>query len=236
MKKLILALVLIYGVGLLAMLPASMLYDKVKGQVPGVRLSHISGTVWYGSAKAVVQQRSFGEISWRFMPLELLSARLGWKVKVPEFNSELGYALHPWQPAVVGALSFNSSVADLVPLAPLLSSLQSEIEAELFSLDTSGCEDSHGTIRLRGAQALGLDFGTVVGDLACENASYQLTLSNRDAEISLAGVAKLTIDGQYQLQGKLTTEKQEIKQQLAALMGGNEKQGSFAFKQQGRLP
>lgn len=240
MKKLIALLVGAYLFSLIITTPVSIIHRMVQAQLSGIGLEakNIDGSVWHGKAHIAFPANTspnIGLVAWAFKPTTLLSGKLGWDLTPVNLSTELSIAIYPWSIDRLQSVTLKTTAAGLLPLHPLLNSLESQITAELLNVQQGNCQDTTGMLNFNNARFMKINFGSINGILTCNTNAYQLAFTNQQSDITLKGKINLTADGQYQLNASLHTNDPTTRQQLATLLGDSANKHQFSVRESGHL-
>ena len=114
-----------YAVFLVAMLPASFVAPRIAGATRGtLQLHNADGTVWNGSARAVVATPAgplaIDELRWRLVPLRLATGRLAYAVDAAsagfKATGEVGRGFAAWYARGLRVAGDAAGAASFLPL------------------------------------------------------------------------------------------------------------------------
>jgi len=102
-KRLIIILSSIFFlVSLVVLMPASVVWQLLKNEMPGIQLSHVEGSIWSGRAATISGMgETFQNLTWELYPAHLFMAEVKLDLQVKDKT-------HPLKALVV--MDFNSNV------------------------------------------------------------------------------------------------------------------------------
>jgi general secretion pathway protein N len=207
-----------YAAFLVATLPARVAAPQIESlSKGGIAIDDADGTVWHGSARAVVAtpggRLALDRVEWRFKPSRLVAGKLAYDVAAtaPGVHARLEAARSPsrWE---FGAIDARASAEALVAAVPWISAWRPEGAVAITSpaLATDG-NDLHGEARVewRGA-AVGLSevkpLGTYRADLRAGGPGAAIALSTVDGPLRLSGKGTLTLPARLEFSGEARAE------------------------------
>lgn len=235
MKKIIVALIGFYLISLVFTAPANHLYEKVKHKIPTVLLSNINGNLWRGQGYLSLAELEIGSIEWQFSPSNLLYGKVGWHFSFPQLFSNLNFAFYPWNTQTIQVLKIHGSVSGFTDLYPFLEGIQASLAADLSDLNLTDCKTSKGSLMLKDVVIAGLKFGTINGQLTCNNGLYAIVLNNTDSKVLLKGVLNLSDNRTYKLNSIIKTTDQHTLDLLSTLLTKSSEKMSFTFIRSGNF-
>lgn len=133
---------LVYAAALLAQLPAAVAWQWLaapNGQIAGVTVADLRGTVWSGSASGLrYRGLTLDRVSWVWRSGDLLGARLGvdWRLSGERLNGQGAVALGPAGVRLTDTrlLLDSAAIRELVPRARLVA-LGGELALDLLRLE-----------------------------------------------------------------------------------------------------
>jgi len=209
-----------------------------------LRLSGISGSAWNGQAmEGEVAGFYFRDLSWRFLPLSLLTLEAGYTVAatVPAGFLQADIALGPGGGVNIGNLTAAVSIASFDALLPL-NGIEGDVNLQFdrLVLDNGYPTEADGTLGLSSLVVRALS-PAALGD-------YRAVLQTTDGGITgnvedvsgvldLAGTLAVSRDRTYSFVGQVAAEANApdtVIQQLQFL-GSPDEQGQREFRFEGRL-
>lgn len=208
-----------YSAFLVAGMPARWLVARMEGSVPAQYRAHdVEGTLWKGSAKAILTAPGgtlvVDRAEWDFLPSRLLQGRLAFAMSLRgagfDAKYEAGRSLGGW---AVRDLTLGADAALVAAALPLIARWRPEgtITATAPTLEMSG-SDVRGNLRVEwksAATSLSAvrPLGSYRAELAGEGPSGKLALSTLEGPLRLAGQgrvewpARLTFKGEARAEG-----------------------------------
>jgi general secretion pathway protein N len=200
-----------------------LLYSLPAQQVAGwlgdnnqstLTLRGINGTIWSGEAEhAYYQARPLGQIEWHFKPSRLFLGKLAYDIELQQTGQQLQGTLlaglgNSVRLEAVDALLLASQVPAWLQQRQMR--LDGKIRAQQLDLAfTDGrLTAAEGTLQwLEGSvlSPLNLALGDLQADLTTDEDTGDITAELRDLKgaIAIQGEARLKVDGNFQVKGKL---------------------------------
>jgi general secretion pathway protein N len=242
-RSLAIAGIAAYAIFLAAMAPARWLAARLESAAPGrYAVSDVEGTLWKGSAKALVNAPAGSLVvdraEWDFLPSRLLRGRLAFAIKLRgagfDASYEAGRSLAGWG---LRDLAIHADAALAAAALPLIARWRPEGQVSVTSpaLDVDG-SDVSGTVRVdvKGA-ATSLSavkpLGSYRAEIAGEGPSGKLTVSTLEGPLRLAGQGRVEWSGRFQFKGEARGEGPHAKalEPLLEVLGPARPDGSRAL-------
>ncbi len=188
---------LAYLLFLIIRFPASIAYRWVEKEMQPITLSAVSGTVWSGHADGILLRGSdLGKMDWRFSPLALLGAKLGFVFEVsgPRLHAEGTGGVTLGGTAYFAPINgvMDAGLLETVPRFRV-GKIKGNLEYRLEELELS--KDGH-VLSVNG-KALWKGAGIVQPiTLSLGDVDITLTSDNGDIIAEFSGEGALTLDGQ----------------------------------------
>lgn len=208
-----------YFAFLVASVPARWLAPRLEAAASGgFAVSEVDGTLWRGSATALLTAPGgslvVDRVEWDFLPSRLLQGRLAFGMKLRgagfEAAGEAGRSLRGW---VVRDLAVRADAALAAAALPLIARWRPEgsVTASATSIDMTDT-DMRGSLRIEWrAAATSLSavkpLGSYRAEIAGEGPSGKVALTTLEGPLRLAGQgrlewpARLTFSGQARAEG-----------------------------------
>lgn len=238
----------IYGVFLIATVPAGLVAGHFRDQLPGgVQLTDVSGSAWSGQARSlVVKGREFRRPEWRLQPTALLGGRVQYHMMFDNGASRAAGAIGR---GVTGTLVLRDVTASLVAaeFAPLFNAgalgLNGVIDVALARLDIvdGWIVAADGTIgwQQAGAQApRPVQLGDISAVLETTGEGVKVTLADGGGPLQGSGVLTLAPDGEYRFTGALAARDpgDASLSQALRMLGNPGPDGKINVSYSGKLP
>lgn len=248
-RKLFVAGLLAFVVGLIAFLPARVVVGMVEANAEGLHFGGVSGTLFEGRALyASAPQASVQNLHWNLQPSALLTGRLAVSM---DFDTDLGgvsgtaaYTL--WGTTTLSDLHGSATLDWLGTRAgytflPVSGDLTFDIE-HLALGDNFLPAAIEGQLRLSNVywqlMRPALQLGSYAADLSQVDGRLQATLADSSGPLAIKGQASVTPDsGAYSVSAQLrarASADERLKNLLSAL-GQADNAGWYRIRQQGRL-
>jgi general secretion pathway protein N len=233
-----------YAAFLVASVPAAWVAAKLKEESQGrVQLLDASGTLWRGTAKAVLETvggpLTVDRVEWRFRPARLATGRLAFEMNAASpglaAHGEIGRSLSAWQARDVEA---RSDVATASALMPWIARFRPEgtvlATSPAFSWDDRA---ARGELRVewRGA-ALSLSdvrpLGTYRAEVRAEGGPAKVAVTTLDGPLRIAGQGTLTPPARLEFSGDARAEGPDARslEPLLDLLGPRRADGARALQ------
>lgn len=234
-------------VGLILYLPAPVAAGWVQAQVPGLRLTGVSGSVFSGRVQYVgLNDVTLENISWEFSPVSLLLGRADINLKTATDTGSISgdFSHNIFGQTHVQNLNGSASLAWLarlagyrfVPLDGLLTihDLDATIKGQKIA-------DGKGQISLENANWLLVNppiiFGNFTAAVSSDGKTSAVKILNSDGPLKADGGAQLTGNNHYQanlrVRARAGTDKRLKK--LLTQLGKPDAQGWYRINEQGNL-
>lgn len=239
MKRLILALVVIFVTSLIVHLPLGLVAQYMP-TIPGLSMTQASGTLWHGRFHSVAwNKQQLGSLSWQFRPGSLLLGKLDldFTLKGQSHLSAKGNAGLSFSGVYLEdvQLDLASAAIDNFIDFPLPISTAGSISFTIADYQASSpwCTSLAGNGQWRNA-GLSLPIGQVnVGEvkatLSCQAGSIVVKSTSSSTELATELSISLSPQNRYKIDGYLTATEnlpQAIRSQLAWL-GTPDQQGRY---------
>ncbi|HEY0634507.1 MAG TPA: type II secretion system protein N [Gammaproteobacteria bacterium] len=248
----ILLFVAVYGVTLIATLPASLVLHWVEPTLAKLpqrpQLQGVDGTLWSGRAAQVSYRgESLGELHWQLAPWGLLLGRLNATLNLTGADGYLegelstGFSGERLQlREVTGQLpaTLLKSFAPSLPVKPVGSFA---VNVEEAVVEASHLRSLEGRIIWNKggvAAPLALEFGDLAAQFSSTADGIAGTIKDSGGPLQVTADLKLAADGSYTLSGK-SAAREGAAPALAtslSLLGQPDAQGVIPFRFNGRLP
>jgi len=241
-KRLIIAGVIIFVLGLIILFPARIAYRWMPP--PLLKVSGISGTVWHGSAAEGMAGHVYvSNLSWRFRPLALLRGKLA---AVVSAESAFGFleaeiAVTPADALILSNINgtlYLQSFEDSFQLAGFRGDLHLQL-SELVIRDGIPVRAT-GSVSLQGLAAPLLSsqpIGDFRAELQTDDTGIVGSVEDLSGALQVAGVIRLGLDRTYSFIGQVAASPQapeQIRQQIQMLGSANAR-GQREFRIEGQL-
>ncbi len=227
-------------VGLIILFPARVGYQWFVP--PQVVMSGISGTIWSGQAReATIDGFYLRDLSWRFQPRHLFTARLGFAIE-SKFAS--GFAEGDIALGIGSVRARN--LRALIPLNAIqvaaMAGARGSLSAEIAELQISDGLPvvADGSLEVAGL-VLPLVHREPIGGFKAEmitgDSGISASIEDTAAVIDLAGSLQLSADGAYEFYaqiGAVENTPTQIREQLRFLGSANDR-GQHEMRLEGRL-
>lgn len=244
------AIVLVgYVVFMLILFPADRAYRLLQTQLPGVELFQVQGTLWSGTAQAVVVRgKTLRNFSWELKPLGLFKGRIEADVKFDSnttwASANVGVGLG--EKIVVSSLQGQLPVVELQALLPpapakLAGMLQLNFDKLVYASESKQLEYAQGRVEWQGASV------TVMQEAAIGDYQLDLTTTDQGVEgtfsdinegpMQVQGGLTLGLDKQYKVDAKLKVRdasRQDLVQSVR-FIGKADNDGNVVFSKAGTL-
>jgi general secretion pathway protein N len=232
-----------YGVFLAATVPARFVAAMVQSETQGrMRMSDASGTLWRGSAKAVVGSPggtlALDRLDWRFLPGRIAAGRIAFEMKAGspglEAGGEVGKSFSAWE---VRDFDARGNVSLLAAVLPWIAAWRPDGTALASSPSFSwNGREARGELRIewRGA-GLSLasvrPLGTYRAEVRAEGGPARMKVTTVDGPLRVAGQGTLTLPSRFEFSGEARAEGADAKslESLLDLMGVRRADGSRAL-------
>lgn len=221
MKKIVLLAIAAYLFITLAKTPALMVVSQFKNEIRPLALTHVSGSIWEGSAQANYHGLKLGEYQWKLSALTLLSGHLSTELKQKDSSSSIKIYTPLWNTNLIKSLFMDIKLSDFRHVNPLLSSINSTLRGQINNLNVLSCDGINGELSLSKLTFSGINFGTFRGKPECSGNRHQLKFNNSDSDIQIQGSITADVSGQYRIIATLQTNNPNIKNQLSPLLGSS---------------
>ena len=221
-----------YSAFLVAGMPARWLVARMEAAVPGRYQAHdVEGTLWKGSAKAILNAPGgtlvVDRAEWDFLPSRLLQGRLAFAISLRgagfEAKYEAGRSFGGWG---LRDLALRGDAALVAAALPLIARWRPEgsVAVSVPSLDMAG-NDVRGNLRIEwksAATALSSvrPLGSYRAELVGEGASGKLALITLEGPLRLTGQGRvewptrLTFKGEARAEGANATALEPLMEML----------------------
>jgi general secretion pathway protein N len=206
-----------YAAFLVAMVPARWLAARLEAEPGRYTLHDVEGTLWHGSAKALVTAPGgslvVDRVEWDFMPTRLAQGRLAFAIKLRGAGFDAAYegsrSLGGW-----GArdLAVRADAALAAAALPLIARWRPEgiVTVQSPSIDVSGSE-VRGNLRIElkgAATALSAvkPLGSYRVEISGEGASGKLALTTLEGPLRLAGQGRVEWPSRFTFTGEARGE------------------------------
>ncbi len=232
---------------LVATLPAEQLLGALRGQLKGVYLQNVGGTVWRGRiGQLQVADQRFEQVRWTTRPLSLLTGALAFDVAFDGVGRQGSGRIALGADGSLALEAFSGRVAmmdidHLLGIAP--ARLGGLLEFDLVRLELMGRHPRHaeGTVRWREA-AVTVPVAMMLGDfrldLTTEGGVIKGVVKDEGGAIALDGVVTLQADGRYTFNGQIAARDSSNKMLAQGIraLGRPGPDGRVAVSYSGRLP
>lgn len=231
-------------------LPAAQLLSRI--DVPDLRLQGVSGYWWHGRiAQLEVAGRSLGPVTWSWRPSQLLLARLGLEVKLPDAGTNGASATGQADIAVglagtwrIDDLSVHLPVARVLqafPQLPVAATGILDVKIDHAVVSPAGVPEAlAGQLVWRDAELqtpVEAQLDSLTADLGLEEGAVLAQLSDDGGDLALDGQARYEpATHLYRLDLALRARRNPPLRDTLSLLGKPDVRGYHTLKRAGRLP
>lgn len=244
--KYILLGVLAYGAFLVATLPAEQAFNLIRGQLKGVYLQNVSGTLWRGRVgKLQIADQAFEHVSWSLNPLSMVSGALGLDLSFDGAGRNGKGEVRLGADGSIGLHDFRAKVAmmdidQLLGIAPIQLGGLLEVEFEDFEALGKSVKAADGVVRWKGAKAtapMAMELGNFVVTLKSTEDGVEGAVKDEGGPLQVDGVVKLSEGGDYQFTGHIAVRDKQNRMLLQGVqaLGTMGADGRVAVEFKGRL-
>lgn len=227
-------------VGLIVLFPARVGYHWFAP--PQVALSGISGTIWSGQAReATIDGFYLRDLSWRFQPLHMLTAKLGYAIEA-KFAS--GFVEGD---IAIGIGKFRArNLRATLPLNAIqsvsMAGARGSLSADIVELEIADGLPvvADGSLEVAGL-VLPMIHREPIGGFKAEmftgDSGISASIEDTAAVLDLAGSLQLSADGVYEFYAQISaveTTPAQLREQLRFLGSANDR-GQHELRLEGRL-
>jgi general secretion pathway protein N len=241
-RRLIVAAVLTFLLGLLILFPARVAYRWFAP--PAAAFSGIDGSVWYGSARQVsVNGVYLRDLSWRIKPQSLVTGKLNYAV---EATPASGFIEGDVGIGIGGKLTF-SNVNAALPLAALETATRmrglrgnASIQIERLEISDGVPVAADGKLTVSNLVAPRVYRGSIGGysaEFFTQNNGVVASVEDTDGLLDIAGSLQLGSDRTYQFIAKIAPKANtpdSVERQLRVL-GSADERGQRELRLEGQL-
>lgn len=229
-------------VGVILFFPARVAYRWFAP--PEIKVSGISGSVWKGSAnEASVSGVYLRELQWRFRPLDLATAKLGYAIetKLASGFVQGDVAFGITGNVVASDISASLPVSTLQPVLGV-SDVQGSLSAQLSKLVIADNLPVaiDGVVEISGLIVPLIQRDSIGGfkaEFFTEDDGVLASVEDTDAVVDLAGSFEISADRSYRFLGQLSAKPDApapVRQQLQFLGSANDR-GQHELRLEGTL-
>lgn len=245
-RKIILLGIVVFLLGLLVKLPASVVLPAGAGLLPGTSISQASGSAWNGKASGVtVAGRRLDSVEWDLAVLRLLLLQLSADVSANVAGDRLSARVTAGLDGRIEVHQLRGSVqlASLEQLRLLprgMASGEVLLDIEQLLLDAGKPVEATGRAQLAGLRSgmlPGVALGNYAGTLQTNEQGIRLDFRDTEAPLELQGSATLLPDGSYRSQGTVrpTGDSPQQLREGMKFLGPQDDSGRYRFSFNGRL-
>lgn len=240
-KRLITVGLVVGFVGLLLLFPARVAYQWFAP--PQVVMSGISGTVWQGQAReATVDGFYLRDLSWRFKPLTLFTAKLGLSIDT-RFASGFASGDVAVGFSTVKARNLQANLPiSAIKTAAAFGATGGSVSADIAELvvDDGLPVVADGTLEIAGLMLPMVQrepIGGFKAEMFTTDSGISASIEDTAAVIDLAGSLQLANDGAYEFNAQIGASERtspQLREQLKFIGAANER-GQYEINYNGRL-
>ncbi|WP_028109419.1 type II secretion system protein N [Ferrimonas futtsuensis] len=240
------ALVL-YLVFLAVTVPVSLVW-QFSPKPKGIQVSGLEGTLWAGRADTVTMAgRRLENLTWELDPWwALIGGQLEAVVSVSGDVQGRGTVRYGFSGLEVEGLRLESPLSVLVGnrRLPFRTKVAGEVKLNLSqgSQGEPWCDSLNGRITVQqldvNNQFGAFPLGNLAGTLGCSQGNLQLTMTEQDNRIGVAGTALLKANMQVEVNAgiKATAEQPDAMAKSLAFLGQPDDNGVYPLQYSGRVP
>lgn len=204
---------LAYGVSLVALLPAAVVWDQLRDRIPkGLAAQGIAGTLWSGSASSLALPEGLVAtgVTWELRPGALLAGRLAWSLAAGlpggQVNGQLAVSMSGlW---VTGARGDFDAAPVVTPFLGLPVIIEGRVAMDIQQLVVTRngqVREASGVVGWLGAGA-GLPQAVPLGDLrgelgVSEAGGLRLVIRDQGGPLLAEGTVEVAAGGRYRIEG-----------------------------------
>ena len=240
----ILALILF----LITNIPANIVINSIKGQIPQVKIQNVSGTLWNGSAKQITIQNKYilKNVDWSICIAHLLLAEACIELDLMYNKNPLSGQLSIDINNTVQAKDIKTTMTAqalsqiiTIPMAEISGDIHIDLETLNWKQDsipsaTGIIKWNKASVTIAETAQLG-DITVTLSD--SEDNPINAEISNTNGQLAIAGTALLKTTADYNLNLTLTPNNKASKnlKSSLSLFAKPKKDGSFILKNNGNL-
>jgi len=247
LKLLIPAGIVALLVGMVAHLPAPVAASWVQSQVPGLRLTGVSGSALKGRVQYVgMNEITLEDVHWQLSPLSLLTGRADVNLRIStdtgnisgDFSQSLFGNTHIENLNGSASLGWLGGLAGyrFVPLDGLLSlqDVEADLEKQLLTSAT-------GQVLINNANWLLLkppvNFGNINGTINSDGKTNSLQILDSDGPLKVEGSAQLVNNNAYTVNMRVRARAgaDDRLKKLLEQLGKSDTEGWYQIQERGRL-
>lgn len=248
MKKIVLSLLLLlvaFGIFLVATVPASFALSYLPQPSP-VQLVGVSGTVWNGQARSLVQNgQDLGKLEWSLHPFSLIGmkATSDFKLSQTRLQADGVATVYKDQTILLENTRIRGDVAQLpVPPEMLYVTPAGLFQADFDNVRLQGqtIQEADGSVVWKPARITApsnYELGEISLDLTGKDGNLTGKLGSKDSPLNMTGTLQLTANGMLSTNIRLAPHSQtpqEIRD-LLPMAGRPASDGSVTIKQRLRI-
>ncbi len=203
--------VLAYLIFLVTSFPIEQALKLVRGQMQGIYVQNITGTVWQGrAAKIQVQDQAFERVSWDVKPLSVALGQLEIDIAFSGNGRKGQGTLALGSDGSLNIIDFTGSIPiseiDHYFNLPIDIGGLAEVRLDKVSLMGETITYAEGEVRWKSGKVtspLSIELGDFLMTLSTDESGIQGKLSDEGGAVDISGTAQLNADNSYKFSGKI---------------------------------
>ncbi|MDB1122493.1 type II secretion system protein N [Vibrio algarum] len=219
-------------------------------EMPSLKIDSPSGTIWAGEAQNIGWNNdNFGHATWQFQPLTLLQGKAHYSFRFGRGSDaklmgkgNFGVGLSGvYAENVVVSMPAKNVLDQLSMPLPITVDGNLELSINEYIYAQPWCQTATGTLVWNGSQIGsplgGLELGTVITDLKCEESRLTVTGEHNDNQLTASIKGELLPDQRYNVDAlfKPNTEFPKAMKSQLRWLGRPNNNGEYPFTYAGKL-
>ncbi|MCK4705243.1 MAG: type II secretion system protein N [Gammaproteobacteria bacterium] len=229
-------------------IPASLVINSIKDQLPQIKIQHVSGSIWQGSARQITVQSKyiFKNVEWSICIAHLLLAEACVELDAVYNKNPLSGQVSIGLDNAIQAKNLKTTMTAqalsqivTMPMGEIAGDIS--VDLETLNWQQGGIPSVTGVIKWNKASitiAETAQLGDIIVNLTeSEDNPINAAISNTNGQLAIAGTASLKATTDYQLNLTLTPNDKASKNLKGSLslFAKPQANGSFIVKNNGNL-